>query len=333
MKSKAKTLMTLRLLQEYTDEETEITASELLKALADKGAKVSRPTLREDISALQEAGYEIRTREVPGEATYYRYIERDWTADELQILIDAVASGQFITVAKSNEIIRKLRSMAGPSEREHLIPAIAVEERHKAENESICRNVYKIQQAILNDEKIRFRHYEYNMDLQSVPKHDGFEYVVSPYAMVWKNDRYYLIGFSEKHGKPVQFRIDRMGLPNQVIDKETKQPVRRDPPPEGFVLKDRTDKVFAMFDGKKETVKLRCTSHLVSQVIDLFGKQLEITGKTADTFDVTHEVYVSPTFYAWVFQYAGGIRILEPKWVREEYMRYLKQAMEEIAGE
>jgi len=333
MKGKARTFALLRYLQEHTDEDTEVTANEIMRDFAEAGQKISRPTLREDISALREAGFSIEIHEVPGVATYYQLTNREWSPQELQILVDAVASSQFITAAKSTEIIRKLQSMAGPADSERLTPAIDVEDRHKAANEQVYYIVQAIQQAIRNDEKICFLHHEYNMDLEFVPKHGGYEYIVSPYAMVWKNDRYYLIGFSEKHGKPAQFRIDRMGLPSPIYDEETGKAVRRDPPPEGFVLKDRTDKVFAMFDGKKETVTLKCRCDLIGQVIDRFGKELNISVKTADTFDVTQEVYLSPTFYAWVFTYAGGIKIMGPEYVREEYMGYLKRAMDDMAGE
>ena len=334
MKGKAIPFALLHYLQDHTDEYREVTAAEILHDFSDAGLNMSRPTLRENIAVLREAGYEIQSREIPGTGTFYQYTNREWTVEELQILVDAVASGQFITTGKSNDIICKLQGLAGLTQREELKPAIAVDERCKAENENIYCVMNAVQQAIREDAKIRFRHYEYyidqNSELKRSPKHDGYEYIVSPYAMVWKNDRYYLIGYSEKHGKVVQFRIDRMAVPDQVIDEETKKPVKRDPPPEGFVLKDRTDKVFAMFDGEKETVTLRCRLDLLGQVIDRFGKDLNISGKTADTFDITQEVYLSPTFYAWVFTYAGGIKILGPEYVRDEYMGYLKKAMDEM---
>lgn len=111
------------------------------------------------------------------------------------------------------------------------------------------------------------------------------------------------------------------------------KPVRRDPPPEDFVLKDRTGKIFSMYDGKKETVQLRCASHQVDQVVDRFGRNLNITDRTEGWFDISQEVYVSYTFYAWVFTYVGDIRILGPEWVREEYAGYLQKAMDGMAGE
>ncbi|WP_442950784.1 hypothetical protein [Oribacterium sp. WCC10] len=48
---------------------------------------------------------------------------------------------------------------------------------------------------------------------------------------------------------------------------------------------------------------------------------------TGISFRATVKVSVSRTFYAWVFQFAGGIRIAGPEGVREEYMEMLKDAM------
>jgi len=72
--------------------------------------------------------------------------------------------------------------------------------------------------------------------------------------MIWKKDRYYLVGWSEKHGGVAHFRIDRMGMP-----KLNHRP--RVPEPDDLCLEDRTDKIFIMFDGPEETVTLQCKNH------------------------------------------------------------------------
>ena len=97
--------------------------------------------------------------------------------------------------------------------------------------------------------------------------------------MVWKKDRYYLVGWSEKHGGVAHFRIDRMGMP-KIIRKS------RVPEPDDLCLEDRTDKIFSMFDGPEETVTLRCNCHLLDQVIDQFGNDVRITKVKEDMLDI-----------------------------------------------
>ena len=124
MTGKARALFLLRYLQDHTDEGKAVTANEIMEAFVKAGEKISRPTLREDIASLQEAGFEIMVREVPGVATYYKFTDREWSLPELQILIDAVASCRFIPLAKSENLIAKLANMAGPSCAEEIRPAV-----------------------------------------------------------------------------------------------------------------------------------------------------------------------------------------------------------------
>ena len=76
--------------------------------------------------------------------------------------------------------------MAGPTEREQLEPDILVSDHVKAPNEQILYIVQAIKEAMQKDEQISFQHYEYNEHKERIPKHDGYVYNVSPYAMVWK---------------------------------------------------------------------------------------------------------------------------------------------------
>ncbi len=326
MTGKARALFLLRYLRDHTDEGKAASAIEIMEVFRAAGEKISRPTLREDIASLQEAGFEIIVREVPGIATYYKFMDREWSVPELQILIDAVSSGMFISRNKSAEMIDKLKGMAGPTEREQLMPSIEVEDQVKAPNEQILYIIQAIKDAMLKDEQICFKYFEYDPFLKRVPKHNGYVYTVSPYAMVWKKDRYYLIGWSEKHGDVAHFRIDRMGMP----DLSGKQ---RRPAPEDLRLKDRSDKVFSMFDGPEEVVTLRLRPNLIGQVMDQFGDKLEISNRRENRMDVTVTVHLSPTFYAWLFQYMGQMTVIVPEHVREAYAGYLQEALDEVPGE
>ena len=159
-----------------------------------------------------------------------------------------------------------------------------------------------------------------------MPKHNGYVYVVSPYAMIWKKDRYYLVGWSEKHRDVAHFRIDRIG-------KLSLTGKTRHPAPEDLHLGDRSSKVFSMFDGPEEVVTLRLRPRLIGQVIDQFGEKLEISKKRDNRMDVTVTVHLSPTFYAWLFQYTGEMTVIAPEHVREAYAGYLQEALDDALGE
>ena len=327
MANKNRLLALLQILQSNSDEHHPLTTAQVRKALAEKGCPVSIFTLRDDIASLRESGYEIEIKERNGIPTTYGFMEREWSAAELQLLIDAVSSAQFIPIERSNELIWKLVNMAGPSQRDALQPRILVSEHIKAKNKKMIYTVQAIRRAINNDKKITFKYYQYNLQKEQVPKHAGTpeeDYIISPYATIWNSDRYYLVGYSDKLKKVATFRIDRMDIPKQIQRK-------RVPAPEDFHVQDYTDKVFWMYKGDEENVTLRCKQHLMDQMIDKFGEGIDIENVQEDTFDITVPVEITGTFYAWVTQYVGEMKIVAPEHVREAYKGYLREALDDMS--
>ncbi len=336
MPTKDRLLVLLKALGEKTDDETFLTTAELRAILEAEGLDCSIRTLRKDVQALQDTGFDISVQEKDGGSTRYAYIGREWSEPEVQVLVDAVSAAQFIPQERSEEFIRKLSVMAGPSYREGLVPEILISEHVKAKNRKMIYTVQAVRRAIERDKKISFKYLRYNEAKEQVPKHEGTpaeNYIVSPYATVWNNDRYYLVGWSDKRKKVTTFRIDRMEVPSQL-------PNKRVPPPEDFDVRDYTDKVFWMFDGPEETVTLRFAEEILDQVIDRFGEGVELeTGKAgtgngkSSHFTVTVPVRLSTTFYAWVFQFVGKMSILAPEHVRTSYAGYLEEALDDVLGE
>ena len=326
MAMKPRVLYLMQYLEQNSDEQHPVTTAEIRKELAAKGCPVSIITLRADIQSLVEAGYEISITEKEGLSTTYSWINRDLSAPELQILVDAVSSSQFITTAKSKELIKKLVTLAGPSYQASLTPQILVSEHVKAPNKQILLSVQAIRRAIDRDRKITFKYMEYNLDKKQVPRHKGTpqeDYVVSPYATIWNNERYYMVGYSEKRKDINTYRIDRMTGVKQVARK-------RIPAPDDFNNQDYTDKVFWMYDGNEEEVTLRCRHKILDQVIDRFGEGIELKNITRQTFDVTVPVCISGTFYAWVVQFVGEMNIVSPGHVKDAYASYLQESIDTV---
>jgi predicted DNA-binding transcriptional regulator YafY len=137
--------------------------------------------------------------------------------------------------------------------------------------------------------------------------------------MLYNEDKYYVLGYCEHHGKIITFRVDRMKAPD-ILDKCIV------PRPENFDPVDYTVNIFSMYDGETYNVTLLCRNELMNYVIDRFGDDVwtEITDEEHFTAEV--DVSVSQTFFAWVFQFAGGIRITGPATVKEQYCQMLEKA-------
>ena len=326
MANKSRILHLLQYLQKNSDEDRPVSTAQIRSALKEKGCPVTVETLRDDIAALQEAGYDIAVNESSGLMTTYSYIDRPLDAPELQILIDAVSSSQFISHTRSKQLISKLISMAGPSHREELRPGIMISEFIKTPNSQLLYTVQKIQQAIQSDRKITFQYFRFDLDKERVPRHEGKWYVISPYVTIWKHERYFLVGWSDEREKVVVFRIDRMGIPK--LTWET-----REPAPESFNVRDYTERIFNMYDeGEMETVTLRCRHHMIDHIIDYFGKDVEPFNISEETFDVNIKVCVSTTFFSWVMGYVGDMTIAGPKRVRDAYRETMQKGIDGVAS-
>ena len=171
--------------------------------------------------------------------------------------------------------------------------------------------------AAMNSRKrVSFKYIEYNQFKEKVYRNDGKAYRVSPYKLYWNDDNYYLIGWDEKHDDVTVFRIDRMEEARTADSRFVE-------PPEDFMVEDYTVKYFNMFDGEKVQVALEVRNDLMKYIIDMFGMDVETEAKTDRTFIARPIVGLSPTFYAWVFQFSGGVTIKAPQIAIEEYFNII----------
>lgn len=309
---KEKDLMKRRLLllQKYfvekTDELHQTDTFTLMKFLEDQKIPTNRKTLRADIKTLYDSGMDIVT--VPSKPNKYFLGERDFELPELKLLVDAVASSRFITEKKSKVLIQKLSNMASISQQEVLKRNIYPSSRAKSTNETSFYVVDTINEAINRHKKIAFRYFEYDVDKKKIFRHGGELYQLSPYALIWNEDFYYVLGYSEYYEKVVTFRVDRI-RDAQVLDERAKGK------PKGFKVEDYAKKTFEMYDGEEENVRLLCNADLMKYVVDRFGEGVKTarSNDNPDAFIATVQIALSPTFYAWVFQFGGGIKILSPK--------------------
>ena len=124
--------------------------------------------------------------------------------------------------------------------------------------------------------------------------------------MEWKNDHYYLIGYSHKHKGIAHFRVDRLTSVEPLDSKFQ--------PMSDFDVAAYTNKMVDMFAAEhSEQVKLLCSNELMRVIIDHYGEDIEISPYDDTHFTVIIEVNPSGTFYGWVFKFMGKIRILSPQ--------------------
>lgn len=317
--NKGRLLFLLRYLQQNTDDHHLVTTPELLSVLETAGYPADRKTLYDDIYVLKEDfNIDIITEKHRGNE--YFIGAQEFELPELKLLIDAVASSRFISARESRKLIDKLSSQASVWQKKDLEPRITIGERVKAPETRIYYTIDTLNSAIKQKRQVRFQYTEYDSKRRKILRNGGEVYKNSPYDCLWNDDKYYLIGYSEKHQGLVTFRIDRI-VNLEILEEKSL------PKPKDYRISDFSNKVFRMYDGTLQEVELHCEESMMKQLVDHFGTDFEVITAEDGCFFAKVKVSVSRTFFSWLFQFGNAVRIVGPEQVREQYRRMLEEAL------
>jgi len=317
---KSRILYIKHFLETRTDENNPATMPDILAYLEKDGIAASRKTVIQDIEQLIESGIDVICN--AGHRHEYFIGDRHFELPELKLLVDAVQASKFITAKKSAALIKKLTAFASTQQAGELNRQLYVEKHVKTENERTYFTVDLLHAAINAGKQVVFKYYDYDRNKKKEYKHNRHTYTFSPYALLWNSDRYYAVGYSDKHGKVITFRVDRIATP-----KLSDAPAI--PMPEGFDIKLYTKSVFQMYDGSAlQRVTLKCENDLMKSIIDRFGEDVETEILDKGHFTATVDISVSQTFFGWVFSFGGRIEIFSPDSAASEYLSLARR----IAG-
>ncbi|MCR5233744.1 MAG: transcriptional regulator [Lachnospiraceae bacterium] len=312
-----------KILMENTDEEHHISAKTILSHLEVKGISCSRKTLYSDIEELRGIGVDVVGHRTNNGFFYY-IRKRTFELAELKLLVDAVQSSKFITETKSKELIKKLTKFTSKYEKNQLTRQMVVKGRIKSMNESIYYNVDEIQNAISNNKQIRFEYLNWNLSKQMVLRKNN-PYEVSPWALTWDNENYYMIAYDAAEDKIKHYRVDKM---QNIVLKEEKREGK-----EHFKKCDIASyakKTFSMFGGEEIKVKLRFRNDLVGVILDRFGKDITLHQADEEGWSETSvDVALSDQFFGFLFGLGTGVKIVSPEDVAQKYKEEAK-AVEEM---
>lgn len=304
---KLKIMYLMKILLDRTDETHSITMPEIIDALEAYGISAERKSLYNDIENLRVYGLDVIG--VQEDRTYSYHIgNRQFELAELKLLVDSVQSAKFITKKKSNELIKKIESLASKYEASQLHRQVFVAGRVKTMNESIYYNVDSIHAAIAGNSRITFKYFKWNVDKDMELRHDGALYEVSPWLLSWNDGYYYLIAYDSVKGIIKHFRVDKMLYIKSNGRKREGEKVFN-----SLDMAAYTGKMFGMYGGEDERVRLECDNALAGVMIDRFGKDIPLIRLDDKKFAVNVEVAVSRQFLAWIIGLGEGVKIVGPQ--------------------
>ena len=314
-----RTLIIFKYLWETTDESHPVSLADISAFLKQHEITADPRTLRKDIEQLSEFGVDIvKDRRVQN---LYHVASRHFEAPEVKLLIDAVQSARFITPRKSKALVKRLSSFVAPGDIALLNRHLYIDSRSKATNESIYLNVDRIQTAITERKKISFCYFDYSPSKERVLRRGGQVYSVSPFAMLWNNDTYYLVGFHDHRQQISKVRVDRI-VQMEVTDETA---VKK---PKGFDVSEFFTQEFSMLNGKTCRITLLCESTLMNSIIDRFGEDASSQIVDKNHFTVEATVDLSSNFYGWVFASGGKMKITAPQEAVDGFQRMLESFSE-----
>lgn len=307
-----------KILEQMTDEDHPMNTTEIIKHLNAYGIECERKTLYGDIEALKTVGVDIESN--PAKNSGYYVASRDFELAELKLLVDSVQSSKFITHKKSLELIKKIEGLSNIYDSRELNRQVYVKNRIKSMNESIYYNVDKIHNAIDQNSDIRFKYFEYDIKGNRVFKKNGVKYEISPHALTWDDENYYMIGYDKEAGIIKHYRVDKM------MEIELNGKSRSGT--ECFEKMDMskyTNTLFSMFGGEICNVTMRFANSLSGVVIDRFGKQVMMIPDGDGHFKINVDLAVSPHFFAWIFGLGNKARIISPEKVVKQMKGYIDE--------
>lgn len=317
---KLKLIRLAQIMLSKTDDEHYITMAQILAELEKYEITAERKSIYDDIRALEEIGIEIEG-EQRGKTYYYHVVGRQFELPELKLLVDSIQSSKFITERKTNTLIKKLETLCSEYDAKKLQRQIVVSGRIKTMNESIYYNVDAIHNAIADNKKIVFKYFNWNRNKEMELRRDGEDYVISPWALSWDDENYYLIGYDKNADSIKHYRVDKMVKISQSDElREGKELFAR------FNSADYAKKNFGMFGGKEVGVTIRLNNSMCGVFIDRFGKDITFVEDGEDYCKVRVNVALSTHFLGWIFALGDGVEIVGPS----EVLDYVKQETSRI---
>ncbi len=308
----------MKIMLEKTDEEHGLTMSEILDELSAYGVEAERKSIYTDFEDMLQLGVEIIS-DKRGRSCRYHVASRQFEQAELKLLIDAIQSSRFITEKKSRQLINKIKTLASENEARDLQRQVYVHGRIKSMNESIYYNVDEINTAINDNRKISFNYYKWDTDKELVPRRGGDSYVVSPWALTWDDENYYMVAFDDESSMIKHYRVDKM-MHIEVLDESREgKSLFRD-----FDIAAYSRRNFGMYSGELKNVTIEFPDEMVGVFIDRFGKDIPVRKAGKGRSRTRVEVAVSEQFFGWIMGLGTGVVVTAPQSVVNDISKAAK---------
>ncbi|MBQ8540632.1 MAG: WYL domain-containing protein [Clostridia bacterium] len=315
------TINILNILRKYSDMDHRLTGQEIMEYLKkDYYMDVDRKTVKRNLMNLTELDYGIDYEEITRTDAKGRessictnwYIQREFDDSELRFLIDSLLFAR-VPSSQCRKLIEKLKGLSNiyfEKKLSHIYTNMAAE----SVNKELFYTVDVLSEAIEKKKKVSFVYNAYGRDKKLHPRREKL-YVVSPYAMVALNGRYYLLCTSDNYDTVGNYRIDRITGITMLNEKAKSN--------EKLNISEYMAERPYMFTGKSERIRIKIDERVVDQAVDWFGDKIKFEQSSGETFA---EVYANrEAFFHWALQYGLWVEVLAPADLRNKMVSAIER--------
>lgn len=324
--SKEKLLRVLEIIRE-TDEDHPLTAEAITEKLrAVYGIEAERKSVCRDLATLVRCGWDVVLSDDNKRGYYLRSREfEDW---ELKILEDAVGSAKFLTESQTATLCRKLRGLASEGSRRALELA-NVPREVKRGTPGVKLAIEQLLRAIACGCKVRFRYVWTDDSGREVPKHPEGTAPVSPYTLIWRRDRFFLIGNYAADSGLSYYRLDRIRGLELLPDERALSLEAIFPQNAGQKLREFVAKNIYERKGPEVRLGLRVAPGHADDLRDSFGGDVRFLPGDGGSLEAFVTVTAGEGLYRWLLHHAGQVTVIKPESVRTEFVRRLRAVLED----
>lgn len=111
--------------------------------------------------------------------------------------------------------------------------------------------------------------FTYLMQIMLNKTDDDQWFVVSPWALIWDDEHYYMVAYDNWEHKIKHYRVDKMMCISIEEEKRSGKEEFRN-----FDMAEYSKATFGMYNGVKTRVKIYFANHMCGVFLDRFGKDI-----------------------------------------------------------
>lgn len=313
-------LYILNVLKKYSDEEHKLSTSEIREKVNEEyGVDIEQRTIRRNINLLQQKfGYDISTYN-DNKIGYYMTNdpETDFEPGEIRAIIDTFSYSTFIEPKVAEGIIKKCKKLQNIYENNKIKNYKVYSPKGKTTNVEVIKNIEDISNSIVNKNKIKFNYWKYVIEGDRIEKQIVSKPVVSPYAIIYDKQQFYMLGIKEGNDEYFHYRLDRIKNLEELKEKIEIQKTDKE-------IEQYVDTSVEVFSGDEVEIEAECDGYLLGEVFEKFGKKVEVQPINKNTFSM--KIKANPLgFKLWTMRNLDLVTIKKP----ESLVKEIKQVMSE----